>query len=217
MDSNIKLSSNIVLKCKYEDDPQSYRPFDLLPLTYSDSRAERFLSPYQLIQKKKRLYYATRIISGEEVENEDKINKGSVKSISWFDRIASAKSPSVKSQKKVSTVPVKNSCKEEADSKNQEKLKKTNAIYNGIKRVKVIGKYLGYYNIIPYEGKLKKITPKVMQSMFISMKKMNKEVLIPVSVLLDEHIIYIAKNNYGKYVLQLLDGNGLELRETYYK
>ena len=60
--SSIKLNSNIMLKAKYEKDPWSYRPPDLLPSHYADIRARSFLTKRQQEQFEKKLFYASRII-----------------------------------------------------------------------------------------------------------------------------------------------------------
>lgn len=60
--SSIKLNSNIMLKAKYEKDPWSYLPPDLLPSHYSDIRARSFLTKRQQEQFEKKLFYASRII-----------------------------------------------------------------------------------------------------------------------------------------------------------
>lgn len=63
--SNVKLSSNIMLRTKYERDPWAYIPADLLPGYYTDTRAAQFLSPAQRKQLEKKMYYATSIIDEE--------------------------------------------------------------------------------------------------------------------------------------------------------
>ena len=45
--STVMLSSNIMLRTKYERDPWAYIPADLLPSYYSDTRVEQFLSAEQ--------------------------------------------------------------------------------------------------------------------------------------------------------------------------
>ena len=51
-----------MLKAKYEKDPWSYLPPDLLPSHYSDIRARSFLTKRQQEQFEKKLFYASRII-----------------------------------------------------------------------------------------------------------------------------------------------------------
>ena len=60
--SNVMLSSNIMLRSKYDRDPYAYIPVDLLPSHYADVRAMQFLSPCQRKQAEKKLYYASKII-----------------------------------------------------------------------------------------------------------------------------------------------------------
>lgn len=63
--SNIKLSSNIMIHAKYERDPWAYIPTDLLPSYCSDARVSKFLSPGQRKQLEKKLYYAKNVIDEE--------------------------------------------------------------------------------------------------------------------------------------------------------
>lgn len=63
--SNVMLSSNIMLRTKYERDPWAYIPADLLPAHYADSRAIQFLSPSQRKQMEKKLFYANRVVDAD--------------------------------------------------------------------------------------------------------------------------------------------------------
>ena len=60
--SSIKLNSNIMLKSKYEKDPQGYLPADLLPPYSSDIRVRGALSRKQQEQFEKKLFYAEKIV-----------------------------------------------------------------------------------------------------------------------------------------------------------
>lgn len=60
--STVMLSSNIMLRTKYERDPWSYIPADLLPSYYSDTRVAQFLSAEQRKQMEKKLFYASHVI-----------------------------------------------------------------------------------------------------------------------------------------------------------
>lgn len=60
--SNVMLSSNIMLRSKYNVDSQAYIPADLLPTSFTDARAARFLSPSQQKQMKKKLFLAEKIV-----------------------------------------------------------------------------------------------------------------------------------------------------------
>lgn len=60
--SSIKLTSNIMLKSKYEKDFVGYLPPDLLPSEYSDVRNRSMLTDRQREQLDKRLFYASKII-----------------------------------------------------------------------------------------------------------------------------------------------------------
>ena len=64
----LKLVSNVILKSKYIKDPYSYIPYDLLPSTYSDARAQHMLSEFQRQQKLKRLFWTELI---KETENNE--------------------------------------------------------------------------------------------------------------------------------------------------
>ena len=59
MENNqIKLTSNIVLKSKYQVNGQQYLPADLLPKEYRDVRLLGTLTPLQRRQMEKRLFLA---------------------------------------------------------------------------------------------------------------------------------------------------------------
>ena len=60
--SNVMISSNIMIRSKYDRDPYAYIPIDLLPSHYADTRAMQFLSPSQRKQAEKKLYYASKVI-----------------------------------------------------------------------------------------------------------------------------------------------------------
>ena len=60
--SSIKLNSNIMLKSRYEKDPQGYLPADLLPPYCSDVRVSGTLSWRQREQYEKKLFYAEEIV-----------------------------------------------------------------------------------------------------------------------------------------------------------
>lgn len=60
--SSVNLTSNIMLKSKYQKNPFDYLPIDLLPSYYFDTRMEDRRTKKQNEQYIKRLFYATRII-----------------------------------------------------------------------------------------------------------------------------------------------------------
>ena len=60
--SSVKLTSNIMLKSRYEKDFVGYLPPDLLPKEYSDVRNRSMLTARQQEQLDKRLFYASKII-----------------------------------------------------------------------------------------------------------------------------------------------------------
>lgn len=63
--SNIKIISNIMLQDKYKVSPSSFVPWELLRKEERDVRYHPNLTPHQLNQLKKHLWYAKRI------ENDD--------------------------------------------------------------------------------------------------------------------------------------------------
>ena len=63
--SNVMLSSNIMLRTRYEKDPWAYAPVELLPAYYADVRAMQFLSADQRKQAEKKLFYASKVIDEE--------------------------------------------------------------------------------------------------------------------------------------------------------
>ena len=97
-------------------------------------------------------------------------------------------------------------------------LKKKNLVvkerYPNAIEVKVSGAYVGRYFIVPYKGKLKKLNLKQFVSMFIPQMRSGKEKLIPVSVVSEDLIIYISKENYMKYKKELTASEGIELRKN---
>jgi hypothetical protein len=66
-DSNLNLKSNIMIKSRYAGKPSwwEYAPADLLIKLfpeYRDTRADRFLTPQQINQKKRLLFLADKIV-----------------------------------------------------------------------------------------------------------------------------------------------------------
>ena len=59
--SKIKLTSNIMLKSKYDKNPKWYIPYDLISYWANDRGLERFLSKQQVTQKYKKLFYAKNV------------------------------------------------------------------------------------------------------------------------------------------------------------
>ncbi len=60
--SSVRLTSNIMLKSKYQKNPYDYLPIDLLPSYYFDTRMSDRRTKIQNEQYLKRLFYAARII-----------------------------------------------------------------------------------------------------------------------------------------------------------
>jgi len=63
--SNIKLTSNIMLKSKYENSIKGviYIPWELLAKPHRDLRNEQNLSETQISQRNKHLWYAKKILN----------------------------------------------------------------------------------------------------------------------------------------------------------
>lgn len=80
--------------------------------------------------------------------------------------------------------------------------------------IQVSGACTGKYFLVPYKGKLKSYTTKPAISMFIPQIRSGKEKRIPVSVVEEERIIYISKENYKMYEKWLTSPTGIELRKT---
>lgn len=80
--------------------------------------------------------------------------------------------------------------------------------------VRVSGDHAGLYYLIPYKGKLRNCTIKPVVSMFIPQIRSGKEKLIPVSVVEEDQIIYISKENYKRYEKGLISPDGIELRKA---
>ncbi len=73
---------------------------------------------------------------------------------------------------------------------------------------------MGRYFLVPYKGKLKSYTTKPAISMFIPQIRSGKKKMIPVSVVEEDRIIYVSKENYRMYEKWLTSPNGIELRKT---
>ena len=80
--------------------------------------------------------------------------------------------------------------------------------------VQVSGAYMGRYFLVPYKGKLKSYTTKPAISMFIPQIRSGKKKMIPVSMVEEDRIIYVSKENYRMYEKWLTSPNGIELRKT---
>ena len=77
--------------------------------------------------------------------------------------------------------------------------------------VYAFGEHEGKYNLVPYEGKLKFITEKKVTNMYIPQKLNGKEKRVPVSVVEEDHIIYITTKNYKAYRETLMEFGGISL------
>ena len=79
----------------------------------------------------------------------------------------------------------------------------------------ILGTYAGRYSLVPYNGKIKNCTIKPVVSMFIPQMRHGKERMIPVSVVEEDRIIYISKENYKMYRKGLTAPEGVELRTAF--
>ena len=79
----------------------------------------------------------------------------------------------------------------------------------------ILGTYAGRYSLVPYNGKMKNCTIKPVVSMFIPQMRHGKERMIPVSVVEEDRIIYISKENYKMYRKGLTAPEGVELRTAF--
>lgn len=66
----------------------------------------------------------------------------------------------------------------------------------GSVEVNISGAVEGIYYLIPYNGKLRNLTTKKPVAMFIPQKRSGKEMKVPVSVVEEDHLIYMTKENY---------------------
>lgn len=82
--------------------------------------------------------------------------------------------------------------------------------------VQVIGTRAGSYYLVPYKGKLKNYTIKKLTAMFIPQMRSGREKLISVSVIEEDNVIFITKENFKMYEKGLTDPEGFELRKTYF-
>lgn len=83
--------------------------------------------------------------------------------------------------------------------------------------INVTGKRAGKYILVAYNGKLKNYTPKKTTGMFIPHIKNGKEKLISVSVIEEDKVIYIAKDQFKAAEKLFRDPKGIELRKTYFE
>ena len=77
--------------------------------------------------------------------------------------------------------------------------------------IKVNGTQKGEYYLVPYNGKLRKYTDKEVISMFVPQERAGKEKMVPVSVVLEDKVIYITMDNYKAFGNGLQRTNGIDL------
>lgn len=81
----------------------------------------------------------------------------------------------------------------------------------GATEINVRGEYPGKYYLVPYNGKLKKFTDKKTIPQFIPQIWFGNEKLVAVSVILEDHIIFIEKNTFKMYQKGLCASDSVEL------
>lgn len=79
--------------------------------------------------------------------------------------------------------------------------------------IPVKGDRVGWYFLVPYDGKLKDYTDSIVEHMFIPQTRNGMDKLISVSVVESERIIYISRELYVLYEDGLCDPDGIELIE----
>ncbi|MGI6336698.1 MAG: AAA domain-containing protein [Eubacteriales bacterium] len=85
------------------------------------------------------------------------------------------------------------------------------ALRAGATEINVQGEYPGKYYLVPYNGKLKKFTDKKTTPMFIPQLWFGNEKLVAVSVISEDHIIFIDKNTFKMYEKGLCASDRIEL------
>lgn len=85
------------------------------------------------------------------------------------------------------------------------------ALRAGATEINVRGEYPGKYYLVPYNGKLKKFTDKKTTPMFIPQIWFGNEKLVAVSVISEDHIIFIEKNTFKMYEKGLCASDSIEL------
>ena len=85
------------------------------------------------------------------------------------------------------------------------------ALRAGATEINVRGEYPGKYYLLPYNGKLKKFTDKKTTPMFIPQMWFGNEKLVAVSVISEDHIIFIEKNTFKMYQKGLCASDSVEL------
>ena len=78
----------------------------------------------------------------------------------------------------------------------------------------VKGALEGWFYLVPYSGKLSQFTNKKTVAMFVPVTKNSKSIMIPVSVIKDERLIYMFDTHYKKYELELGDPEGIKVLKT---
>ncbi len=79
----------------------------------------------------------------------------------------------------------------------------------------VKGAINGWCYLVPYEGKLKYITIKPKEAMFIPLIRNKQEKMVTVSVIREDRIIYMPMETYRRYEQELSVPEGIELRLTF--
>lgn len=79
----------------------------------------------------------------------------------------------------------------------------------------VRGAINGWCYLVPYDGKLKLYTVKKTTGMFIPQVRNGKEKMVSVSVIEEDHIIYISSDMFKLYERSLSESEGIKLRRTF--
>ena len=85
------------------------------------------------------------------------------------------------------------------------------ALRAGAIEISIRGEYPGKYYLVPYNGKLKKFTDKKTTPMFIPQTWFGNEKLVAVSVISEDHIIFIEKTTFKMYEKGLCASDSIEL------
>ena len=80
--------------------------------------------------------------------------------------------------------------------------------------IPVSGALTGWFYLLPYTGKLAQYTDKKAEAMFVPVSKNGKSVMIPISVIKDDRLIFIFESHYTKHEMELGDPDGIEVRKT---
>ena len=78
--------------------------------------------------------------------------------------------------------------------------------------VSVSGALHGSFYMVPYKGKLKEYTRKKATLMYIPLVRFEKERLVPITVVVEDRILYIAHDSFIQYKKELVNSNIITVR-----